>query len=208
MQMMKYTFFDTPILRVLLRWFSILWLKLIGWKREGELPDTKKFVMIAAPHTTNWDMPITIMVAFAFRLKIYWLGKKSLFKFPFKTIMRWMGGIPVDRSKNNNMVDAAIQLFNESKQMVLAVPPEGTRQKVRYWKTGFYHMALGAKVPIVTGFLDYKRKAGGVGPTIYPTGDLEKDMDLLKKFYSGVTGKYPDNVDNAELNSEKNSEKK
>jgi 1-acyl-sn-glycerol-3-phosphate acyltransferase len=196
---MKTTFFDTPILRTLLRWTSLFLLKISGWKRSGELPSENKYIIIAAPHTTNWDMPLTLMLAFAFKVKIYWLGKKSLFKFPFSTIMQWMGGIPVDRSKNNNMVEAAIELFKKTEKLILAVPPEGTRQRVRYWKTGFYHMAFGANVPIATGFLDYRTKTGGFGPLIIPTGDLESDMILIQKFYSTITGKYPDQHNQADI---------
>ncbi len=205
---MKRTIFDTPVLKSFFKWFSIIGLKLAGWKRVGRLPDEKKYVIIAAPHTTNWDMPFTMMLAFAYGVKIYWVGKASLFKFPFKTIMRWMGGIPVDRSKSNNMVDATIDIFNSNDEMVIAVPPEGTRGKVRYWKTGFYYIARGAGVPIATGFLDYPSKTGGMGPVIYPTGDLEADMVEVKKFYSGITGKYAEQYNGADVHSSKNPMKK
>lgn len=206
--LMKYTFFDTPVLKTFFKWFSIIGLKLAGWKRVGRLPEEKKYVIIAAPHTTNWDMPITMMLAFAYGVKIYWVGKSSLFKFPFKTIMRWMGGIPVDRAKSNNMVDATVEVFNSSKELIIAVPPEGTRKKVHYWKTGFYYIARGAGVPIATGFLDYPSKTGGIGPVIYPTGDLEADMEEIKKFYSGITGKYPRQYNDADVHSSKNPLKK
>ena len=206
--LMRYTFFDTPILRTILRWVSLFCLKVSGWKRVGELPEGDKYVIIAAPHTTNWDMPITMMIAFAFKAKIYWIGKASLFKFPFKTVMRWMGGIPIDRSKSNNMVEAAIETFNKHKKLVLAVPPEGTRQKVRYWKTGFYYIALGANVPIASGFLDYPSKTGGFGPIINPTGDIEADMAKIKKFYEGIKGKFSHQFDEGSITTEKKQVKK
>ena len=204
---MKYTFFDTPVLKTVLRIISLACLKISGWKRSGELPEDKKYVIIAAPHTTNWDMPITLMLAFAYRVKIYWLGKESLFKFPFRTIMRWMGGIPVDRKKSNNMVEAAIDIFKKAGDMILAVPPEGTRQRTRYWKTGFYYIALGAGVPIATGYLDYPTKTGGIGPVIMPTGDLQADMSVIKKFYSGIKGLYPDKYNEAETDTEQPEKK-
>lgn len=206
--LMRYTFFDTPILKTVMRWGCLLALKLTGWKRVGRLPEEDKYVIIAAPHTTNWDMPITLALAFAYGIKIYWVGKDSLFKFPFKTIMRFMGGVPVDRSKSNNMVEATIDVFKAHDKLVIAVPPEGTRQQVRYWKTGFYYIARGAEVPIATGFLDYPSKTGGIGPVIYPSGDLEADMAEIKKFYSGITGKYPDQNKEADVHSSDNIMKK
>lgn len=201
--LMKHTFFDTPVLRALLRWISLFCLKVAGWQRGGQLPTDNKFVLIAAPHTTNWDLPLTLMMAFAFKVKIYWLGKESLFKFPFRTIMRWMGGIPVDRSRSNNMVEAAVELFGKCENLVLVVPPEGTRKCVRYWKTGFYSIANGAGVPIATGYLDYRTKTAGFGPLIVPTGNIESDMVLIRKFYSTITGKYPDQHDNADIDDRK-----
>jgi 1-acyl-sn-glycerol-3-phosphate acyltransferase len=188
---MKYTFFETPVLKTILRIFSIYYLKLIGWKVIGALPvDTPKYVVIAAPHTSNWDMPMTLMCTFALRAKMHWMGKSSIFKWPFKTIMMWMGGIPIDRTKSNNIVDETIKLFNEHDELIITVPPEGTRKKAERWKTGFYHIARGAGVPIVCAFLDYKNKECGVGLTLMPTGDLEADMDKIKSFYNTKTGKY------------------
>ena len=193
---MQKTMFDTPILRTILRWMSIFILKIFGWTLVGEKPDDPKYVMIAAPHTSNWDMPIMLFLAFAFKVKVYWIGKDALFKNPFGAIMKFLGGVPVDRSKSNNVVEGTIQVINESMEIVVIVPPEGTRSKVRYWKTGFYYIALGAKVPISTGFIDYACKTGGLGPIFHPTGDIDADMELIKDFYAGITGKY------AEKNSE------
>ena len=120
------------------------------------------------------------------------MGKDSLFWFPYGGLMKWLGGIPVDRSKSNNMVEKSIQVFAESTDMVLIVPPEGTRGRVKYWKTGFYHIAHGAKVPIAMGFVDFKKKTGGFGPAFIPTGDLEKDMPEIQEFYQDITGRFPD----------------
>ena len=189
---MKYTIFDTPVISTLMRWISILMLKMTGWKTEGQVPDIPKFVMIAAPHTSNWDLPFTLFIALTMRLNIYWMGKEEIFKAPFRGVFIWLGGIPVDRSKSNNMVQQSIDQFAASDRLVLTVPPSGTRRKVLYWKTGFYHIAKGAGVPIALGFLDYKRKRGGIQGVFVPTGDIDADMKEITELYKNVTGKYPD----------------
>lgn len=187
---MQVTLFDTPALSTLMYYISLFFLKITGWRQEGRLPDSPKYVIIAAPHTSNWDLFYTLVIASAFRIKINWMGKDAIFRFPFRGICRWLGGIPVDRSKANNAVTQSIRLFQERDQLGLVVSPEGTRQKVHTWKTGFYHIAHGAGVPIALGFLDYRRKVGGFGPTFMPTGNIEADMVEIKTFYAGVTGKY------------------
>lgn len=190
--MMHYTVFDTPVVRNVLYWVSRSYLHVFKWRYEGHLPDIPKFVVIAAPHTSNWDFPITMFLAFALKAKVYWMGKDSLFKKPFGGIMRWLGGIPIDRSKANNVVANTIDVFNKHEKLVIVVPPEGTRNKVSHWKTGFYHIAVGANIPIVLGFVDYGRKVGGIGPTVLPTGDIDADMRRICSFYRNVKGKYPE----------------
>jgi len=178
--------------------FSIVFFKIFGWNKNGDIGGIKKCVMIAAPHTSNWDLPMTLMLAFLFDLKVYWMGKKSIFRFPFGSIMKWLGGVPVDRSKSNNLVDDSIELFRKNENMILIVPPEGTRGRTKYWKTGFYYIAEGAGVPVLPGYVDYGRKIGGFGKLFNPSGDIEADIDSIKKFYSGITGKHPDKYnDNA-----------
>ncbi len=189
---MEHTFFDTPVLKQVLQFVSRVVLKLSGWKVEGELPDVPKFVLIAAPHTSNWDMPMMLLFAFYYRVKVYWMGKKTIFKKPFGTVCRWMGGIPIDRAKSNNVVENSVQQFEKKEKLVMVIPPTGTRKKVQKWKTGFYYIALQAKVPIALGFLDYKKKSGGFGPLFYPTGDIEADMGEIMSFYRGISGKYPE----------------
>jgi len=147
-------------------------------------------VVIAAPHTTNWDLPITLAMAFAFKCNLYWMGKESIFKPPFRKIMKFLGGVPIDRSTSNNVVEQSIQAFRENRKLVLVIPPEGTRKNVKYWKTGFYYIANGANVPIVMGFLDYKRKVGGIGQLFQPTGNINVDMVAIKHFYANISGKY------------------
>jgi 1-acyl-sn-glycerol-3-phosphate acyltransferase len=188
---MHRTIFTTPGVNTLLRGFSLLWLKLAGWKVEGSLPEgAEKSVLIAAPHTSNWDLPYTLFVAFSLRLTPYWMGKASIFKWPFGGLMRWLGGISVDRSQANNLVAASAAAINAADFPVqLIVPPEGTRAKTRYWKTGFYWIAHTAQVPIVMAYMDYERRISGLGPVFVPTGDVEADMAKIKDYYKQFKGK-------------------
>jgi 1-acyl-sn-glycerol-3-phosphate acyltransferase len=191
---MHRTIFDTPVVNTVLRGLSLAVLKLAGWKVSGQLPPNgRKCVLIAAPHTSNWDLPYTLMVAFALRLNIYWMGKEQIFKPPFRGLMMWLGGLPVRRESANNLVAASIEALQAADGPVqLVVPPEGTRSKARYWKTGFYYIAVGAQVPIVMAYMDYERKISGLGPVFEPTGDIEADMVTIKAFYAPFKGKNPD----------------
>lgn len=188
---MHHTIFDTPVINTLLRAGSVGFLRLTGWKVEGALPpEAAKCVLIAAPHTSNWDLPYTLMVAFQLRLHIYWIGKASLFRPPFRGVMMWLGGIPVDRSMSNDLVAASVAAIKAADgPLQLAVPPEGTRSKTRVWKTGFYYIAAGAGVPIVLAYMDYTQKRSGLGPVFVPTGDIERDMQEIKAFYAPFIGK-------------------
>ncbi len=185
------TIFTTPVVNTLLRAFSIGFLKLTGWRIEGALPaHATRSVLIAAPHTSNWDLPYTLMVAFALRLNIRWMGKHSLFRAPFGGVMRWLGGIAVNREQSTNLVAASAQAIRDADgPLQLIVPPEGTRSKTRYWKTGFYYIAREARVPIVMAYMDYARKRSGLGPLFEPTGDVEADMASIKAFYAPFKGK-------------------
>jgi 1-acyl-sn-glycerol-3-phosphate acyltransferase len=188
---MHRTIFDTPVVNTVLRYLSIGFLKLAGWKITGQLPpNCEKSVFIAAPHTSNWDLPYTLMVAFTLRLNIYWMGKEQIFRPPFRAIMMWLGGIPVHREKSNNLVAASVDAIKAADgPLQLVVPPEGTRSKVRYWKTGFYYIAVGAQVPIVMSYMDYDKKESGIGPMFMPSGDIEADMVAIKAFYAPFKGK-------------------
>ena len=188
---MHKTIFDTPVVNTLLRGLSRGVLKALGWRVEGSLPaNAAKSVLIAAPHTSNWDLPYTLMVAFCLRLNIYWMGKASIFRWPFGPVMRWLGGIPVRRETSNNLVAAsAAAIIAADGPLQLVVPPEGTRGKTRHWKTGFYFIALQAKVPIVLAYMDYERRISGLGPVFQPTGDLDADMAEIKRFYAPFKGR-------------------
>ncbi|MEM9014337.1 MAG: lysophospholipid acyltransferase family protein [Pseudomonadota bacterium] len=164
--------------------------RLAGWKVTGALPTEKKFVVIAAPHTSNWDLIFMLCVAVHFRTRLRWMGKHTIFKPPYGPLMRALGGIPINRTKSADVVSQMIAVYDAADDLAVAIPPEGTRAKVRVWKTGFYNIAHGAGVPIALGFLDYKRKVGGIGPTFWTTGDYEKDLEDIKRFYAGVTPRH------------------
>ena len=191
---MHRTIFDTPIVNTVLRAFSLAFLQLAGWKVQGSLPaGAEKSVLIAAPHTSNWDLPYTLMVAFSLRLTPDWMGKEQIFKPPFRGLMMWLGGLPVDRARSTNLVAASVEALKAANgPLQLIVPPEGTRGKTRFWKTGLYYIAQGAQVPIVLAYLDYDKKIGGLGPVFQPTGDIDADMAAIKSFYAPFKGKNAD----------------
>ncbi len=189
---MQRTFYDQPLVHGLLRRASGRILKWRGWQFDGQLPPENKFIAVLAGHTSNWDLPIGLTVALHFRVRVFWIGKNSIFRPPFKGLMRWLGGIPLDRSNPGAIVrDMAAELARHD-HFVLVIAPEGTRSKVDKWKTGFYRIAEAAEAPIVLAYLDYGRKVCGVGPTIYPSGDAEADIAEMQAFYDTVTGKHPD----------------
>lgn len=162
-----------------------------GWTAFGEVPEPRKFVLIAAPHTSNWDFLYFIGLTEDLGIMPHFMAKKSLFRWPWKNFMLDMGGVPVDRSSNQNYVQAMIDEFAKRKEFMLTIAPEGTRGAVRKWKTGFYHIAMGAKVPLVVGMMDYAKKSGGLGPAIWPTGDFKADMARIAEYYAKVTPKHP-----------------
>ncbi len=184
---------------------AILWL--CGWKVEGEVPSEPKLVVIGAPHTTNWDFILSFGVAFYHGIQISWIGKKSLFTPPFGYFMRFIGGIPVDRKSRHNFVDQMAEAFQKKDELFLCIAPEGTRKRSEYWKTGFYYIALQAKVPIILAFFDYKRKACGFKSVIVPSGDIESDMAILCEHYKDVTPKYPENCGPMQLKPKTDSPK-
>lgn len=163
-----------------------------GWEAVGEVPKAKKYVLIAAPHTSNWDFPYTIAAAFALGVDIRWLGKKQLFEGPLGPLLLALGGVAVDRSQANNLVERLADRFAECDELALTVPAEGTRSKGEYWKSGFYHIARRAQVPIALGFVDFGRKQVGFGPLIHPTGNVREDMDRIRAFYATKTGMHPE----------------
>ncbi|MEO9600274.1 lysophospholipid acyltransferase family protein [Parasphingorhabdus sp.] len=175
----------------IVRRFSVFVYTVNGWTAVQENPPPRKAVIIAAPHTSNWDFIYFFGLTNKLRIQSYWIGKNTLFKWPWGDMMRRMGGIPVDRSKSQNMVDAMVEEFNRRDDFLLTIPPEGTRGSVKQWRTGFYYIALKAKVPLIIGMMDYAKKTGGLGPSFMPSGDYEADMEKLSSFYHSVTPKFP-----------------
>lgn len=185
------TIHETILVRSLMRGVALLIFQYAGWKTQGQKPALSRYVIIAAPHTSNWDFIYTLCLAFIYRLNPVIMMKDTWFRWPLGPVFRWLGALPIDRSQTNNLVAQSIEKFHQHDKLILVVPPSGTRKRVLYWKTGFYHIANGAGVPIVLGFLDYRRKVGGYGPTVKPTGDIEADMALIRSFYRDISGKYP-----------------
>ena len=152
--------------------------------------------MTAAPHTSNWDIVYTLATFRLLDLPVKFTIKKEWMRFPFGLILRPFGAIPIDREHRNgkkvSMVQTMIELFDQYDELIVLVTPEGTRQYAPEWKTGFYRVAEGANVPILLGFLDYEKKQAGVGPAIYPSGNIEADIATMKDFYRTITGRYPE----------------
>lgn len=155
-----------------------------GWGIEGSLPNLPKFVVIAAPHTSNWDFCVAMLVIGALGLRAQWLAKHSLFRWPLGPVMRMLGGLPVERSRKHGVVGHAVKLFETSEKLVLAITPEGTRGHVTRWKTGFYHIAVGAGVPVAPAYLDYDRQKVGFGPVVWPDNDMDETISSMQIFYA------------------------
>ena len=169
---------------------KFIFTRILGWKLVGDFPKhLKKYVVIAAPHTSWKDFPIAILARNSSGEKVNFIGKNSLFKGPFGFIFRSLGGTPVNRSQSSNMVDAIVDIFDTKEEFRLGISPEGTRKKVAAWKTGFYYIALEAKVPIIPVSMDYKTKTVTIGKPFHPTGAIESDIKILKEFFKGSVGK-------------------
>ncbi|HEU5315395.1 MAG TPA: 1-acyl-sn-glycerol-3-phosphate acyltransferase, partial [Chloroflexota bacterium] len=169
-------------------------LALFGWRVEGTLPAAPRFVLVLAPHTSNWDGWAMVVAGFAFATPLAWLGKRELFVGPAGWALRRLGGIPLDRDAPADAVRDATRALSGPGHLALAIPPEGTRKPAPHWKLGFHVIARHARVPIVLGFADYRRRVVGVGPTLYPTPNLAADMATIRAFYEPITARYPAQV--------------
>jgi 1-acyl-sn-glycerol-3-phosphate acyltransferase len=174
-----------------MRFIGRLWLRMFGWRIQGETLKYRKFVLIAAPHTSNWDLPFMLATAYALEVRLSWFGKHTLFVPPWGWFMQRLGGIAVDRRSPQSLVAQIAEEFARSDDLVLAVSPEGTRSKTELWKSGFYHIASQARVPIGLGYLDYERKLSGLGMFVIPSGNVREDMNKIRAFYRDIRGKYP-----------------
>ncbi|MCC6145873.1 MAG: 1-acyl-sn-glycerol-3-phosphate acyltransferase [Candidatus Hydrogenedentes bacterium] len=189
MKTFEHRFGDSPSF---LRWFAVAYAKVFGWKVVGKAPEEKKMMGIIAPHTSQWDVFIMYIMAYNMGISANWLAKDNIFIWPLSIFWRKMGAIPVNRRQHTNFVDQVAGLFDQYPSLYLAIAPEGTRAYTDRWKTGFYWIALKAKVKIVLMYIDYERKETGFGPIIEPSGDIEKDFELIKAFYSTITPLYPE----------------
>ncbi|MCW8943406.1 MAG: lysophospholipid acyltransferase family protein [Sedimenticola sp.] len=186
-------------------WVGRILLTLLGWKVEGHLPADKKFLMIGSPHTSNWDFPIGLATLYVFRLRIAWVGKDTLFRWPFGGFMRWLGGIGVDRSNPAGIAQQLARQLAEADRQVLLITPSGTRGKRTCWKSGFYRIARAANVPIVCGSLDFRTKTARIGLSLMPTGDITADMDQIRANYANTTGLHPENSTPIRLREEQDA---
>ena len=186
------TIFTTPIVTGFLRGLARLLFWLTGWRVQGRVPpDLPKFVIVGAPHTSNWDFVIFLGMFLCLRGELRFIGKAELFRPPLGGFFRWCGGYPVERSKSQGMVEQMAGAFRANDCFVLAIAPEGTRSKVNEWKTGFYHIAKQAGVPVSTGYLDSATKTCGIGPTFHLTDDMEADIKSIQSFFAEKVGIHP-----------------
>ena len=172
--------------------YRLIFLKIMGWRIEGDLPDLKKFILVVAPHTSNWDFVLGVFTRRIKGFRSNFVAKKELFVFPFGYFFRWMGGYAVDRSKKTNFVDAVVEIIHREEEFVVAMTPEGTRSYNQNWKTGFYYIAKKANIPIVKVALDYENKRVVFAPHEYIEKDVEQTTAELKVYFSQFKGKHPE----------------
>jgi 1-acyl-sn-glycerol-3-phosphate acyltransferase len=168
---------------------ATLWL--LRFRIEGEVPDIPKLVMAAAPHTSNWDFVVGAAVMFALDLRLSFIGKHTIFVWPFDAILRWMGGIPVNRASAHGVVGDSVAAFRDAEARILVIAPEGTRKHVEHFRMGFLHIARGAGVPILLVAFDYRARCVRLGPVVDPGDDAEADRDRIEAYYATVHGRHP-----------------
>ena len=183
---------QAPPTSIILYWIGRFWFAITGWKVEGKAPDGVRAVLIAAPHTSNWDFVWFLGASFIFRVRLHFVAKDTLFWFPLGVFLRAMGGIPVDRRAPGGLVGQLAAEFAKREHLIVTVPAAGTRHYTDCWRSGFYYIAREAGVPVAPGFLDFKTRTAGIGPVIELTGDLKADMDVFRAFYGPITAKYPE----------------
>lgn len=170
----------------------VFWLK--GWKVVGKFPAEKKLVFLGAPHTSNWDFVYGMSAMMQLGLNASWFGKHTLFKGAFGRMLERWGGIPINRTNRHNVVDQLAEAFAKADKMYLGISPEGSRSRVEQWKTGFYHIAKAAKVPVLLIYFDYPRKRIGIGPLVQLTDNMEADIQRMREFYLDKIGRIPANA--------------
>lgn len=179
-------------------------LELAGWEFEGPTPTEKKFVILAAPHTSNYDGLLLLALTRSIGLPISWMIKREWVRGPMGVLLRQLGAVAIDRRGANDVVEKMIDTFAKKAELALAIPPEGTRKRAEHWRSGFYHIAMGARVPVVPGYLDYRRKRGGLGPPVHLTGNMRADMDVIRAYYAKMApiGHVPDDFGPIRLKDE------
>ncbi len=176
-----------------MHWVAHALVRVLGWKFEGAPPEESKYVAVFAPHTSVWDAILGLAIRFGIEERpASWIVKDSVYRWPFRRILTWLGAIPIDRGRGHNVVEQVAGIYKRRDTMVLGITPEGTRKRVPRWKTGFYHIACKADVPILMCYMDYERKVAGIGPLLHPTGDIAADMAKFAEFYAQVTPKHPE----------------
>ena len=185
------TIFNTPIVSGLFHLLARFWMRVAGWRVDGVLPPIPKFLLIGAPHTPNWDFVLFLGVIFTLRANVKFMGKAELFRPPHGRFFYYCGGVPVDRKKSSGLVEQMVEACNKSDRFILTIAPEGTRHHVTEWKRGFYHIATGAKIPLVLAIVDGKHKVVRIGEIFHPTEDIESDMKAITGKFEGITGVNP-----------------
>lgn len=180
-----------PSLRTTKMRLSSWCLALLGWQAQADYPASGRYVLIVAPHTSNWDFPLGLLASGALGLDAHWMGKHSLFRWPFGWLFRALGGVAVNRGQPGLLIEQMAQLFASHDPLVLALAPEGTRGATDHWKSGFYRIAVAAQVPIAMAYMDYGSRQIGLGGSFMPSGDVEADLQLISAFFAGHHGKIP-----------------
>lgn len=188
---MKLTIFNTPIISPIFRFISNSIMRLAGWRVDGKMPDLPKYIIVGAPHTSNWDFVLFLGIVFRLKLNVRYMGKAELFNNPFGWFFYWCGGIPVDRKKSTGLVEQMVDVCNQSEKFVLVIAPEGTRYQVHEWKRGFYHIAKSTNIPIALVKVDGAHKTAHAGEVFHLTNDIEADMKSIQDAFNGMTGINP-----------------
>lgn len=193
---------NAPASGLIKYWIGRIFMAATGWRVTGAIPPYKKFVLIGAHHTSNWDFPFGLAMTFMFRLKTQWMAKHTLFRWPMGIFMRALGGIAVDRTRSQGITEQMTQALKQADKMVVMIAPSGTRKKAPHWKSGFYHIAHQANVPIVCASLDFKHKVANIGLSFMLSGDIKKDMDRIRDYYKNIQARYPGKVTPVKLAEE------
>tara|TARA_B100001057_G_scaffold240041_1_gene240394 strand:+ start:952 stop:1557 length:606 start_codon:yes stop_codon:yes gene_type:complete len=176
---------------ILLRKIARFGINISGWTIKGRVPDEERIVLIAAPHTSNWDFILAMLAIFGLNIKLRWLGKHSIFKPGFKIFFKWLGGIPVYRDNPSTLIDSVVKIVKKEKSIVIAMTPEGTRKKVKRWKTGFLRIAKQTHSKILLISIDAPTKSIEIGKIFNPTGNSDDDLAFIQKYYSSFRGINP-----------------